>query len=92
VHACLLVRGLNGADLLNYDGEAAAIKGPGIILFLEGACLPLHDFQLFLTQTRIAQLEKLCQVAIWVKGRLEWLYLQTLRFPLVMVNIILKVL
>jgi len=91
VHACLLVRSLDGANLLNYDGEAA-IEGPGIILFFEGPSLPLHDFQLFLTHTQITQLEKLCQVAIWVKCRLEWLNLQTLRFPLVVVNIVLKVL
>ena len=72
MHTCLLVLGLDRADLLDYNGEAA-IEGPDVVLFFERLCLPMHDFQLFLTQTRIGQLEKLCEVAIWVKGRLEWL-------------------
>ena len=72
MHACLLVLGLDGADLLDYNWKAA-IEGPYIVLFFEGLCLPIHNFQLFLTQTRIGKLEKLCEVAIWVKGRLEWL-------------------
>jgi hypothetical protein len=72
VYTCLLVLGLDGAYLLDYNGEAA-IESPDIILFFEGLCLPMHDFQLFLTQTRIGKLKKLCEVAIWVKGRLEWL-------------------